>query len=198
LQEHLKFFVRFSPKKRQRRRQADHGGVPQIIKPIEIRIMKNMKRSSASTILAAVVIAAGMQMMNQAMPAMAAQATRVEAAIWAHGELYDTVATDTVFTSPPLHATDVIFSFGGSGLEGQRSVAEAAPGDPDFNGGRWNVMIVTFTAKGKAVHDPDGDGVVNFELTDAEMVLHHAELGHLEIQPAGVYFECPMLPRRAH
>jgi len=159
--------------------------------------MKNMNRRGARAGLAAVLVVAGLHLISQATPALAARATKVEAAIWAHGELYDTVGTDTAFKSPPLHATDILFSFGKSGLEGQRSVAEAAPGDRDYNGGRWNVMSVTFTAQGKAVHDPDGDGVVNFELTDAETVLYHAELGHLEIKPAGVYFECPMIPRRA-
>jgi len=128
--------------------------------------------------------------------AWAAPAGRAADAIWAHDELYGTVATDTNFKSPPLHSTDVIFSFGGSGLKGQRSVAEAAPGDPDYNGGRWNVMLVTFTPMGLAIHDGDGDGMVDFELTNAEQVLAHAELGHFTIEPAGFYFECPLLPSR--
>ncbi len=83
-----------------------------------------------------------------------------------------------------------------SGLEGQRSVAESAPGDPDYNGGRWDVQMVVFTEQGMAVHDPDGDGMVNFELTSAEQVLDHADLDHIIINDANFYFECPLLPRR--
>jgi len=125
----------------------------------------------------------------------AGKATRVADAIWVHDQLYGTVATDTSFRSPPPKSTDIIFSFMDSGLRGQRSVAQYAPGDPEYNGGRWNVMLVTFTDMGKNVHDPDKDGEVNFELTNAEDVLHHAELGHLTIAEPGVYFECPLLPR---
>jgi hypothetical protein len=92
----------------------------------------------------------------------------------------------------------VIFNFMDSGLSGQRSVAEAAPGDPDYNGGRWTVMAVTFTEAGLIVFDPDGDGAVNFELTNAEAVLESAELGLLTIQETGIYFECPLLPRQGN
>ena len=124
---------------------------------------------------------------------VAGRATKVADAIWVHDELYGTVLTDTNFKSPPAHSTDVILNFDGSGLSGQRSVAEVAPGDPGYNGGRWHVYAVSFTEAGLMVHDPDGDGVVNFELTNAEAVLDAAELGHLTISDAGVFFECPLL-----
>ena len=77
---------------------------------------------------------------------------------------------------------------------GQRAVAEAAPGNRDYNGGRWSVKIVVFTPQGIAAHDPDGDGTVNFELTNASAVLDHAGLGHFTIMDTDVYFECPLLP----
>jgi len=126
--------------------------------------------------------------------ALAGGATVVDDAIWASGQLYGTVVTPTTFKSPPPHSTDLIYSFAMSGLTGQRSVAEAAPGDRDYNGGRWRVQMVVFTPLGLSVHDPDGDGVVNFELTSAEQVLQHEMLGHLEIFDANFSFECPLLP----
>lgn len=126
--------------------------------------------------------------------AHAGGAIRVAEAIWANGELYDTVITPTTFRNPPEHSTDIIYSFMISGLEGQRSVAESAPGDTDYNGGRWNVHMVSFTDQGKAVHDQDNDGIVDFELTSAEEVLEHEALGHIEINKADFYFECPLLP----
>ena len=125
-----------------------------------------------------------------------AGATRVAEAIWAHGELYDTVITPTSFVSPPEHSTDTIYNFSMSGLMGQRSVADAAPGDPDYNGGRWIVMLPVFTDLGKQIHDADGDGIVDFELMAADEVASHVALGHIEVFPANFYFECPMLPRR--
>jgi hypothetical protein len=124
---------------------------------------------------------------------LADRATRVEDAIWANDTIYDTIATDTSFISPPEHSTDTLYNFGMSGLAGQRSVSESAPGDRDFNGGRWSVKMVLFTPQGKAVHDPDGDGSVNFELTNAADVLYHASLGHLTIMDTTFYFECPLL-----
>ena len=140
--------------------------------------------------------AVGALMLTQVPTMLADPAGRAANAIWVHDELYGTVATDTAFTSPPPQATDVIFSFANSGLEGQRSVAEHAPGDREYTGGRWNVMVVTFTPLGKTIHDGDNDGEVDFELTNAEQVLHHAELGHLTIAEPGVYFECPLLTSR--
>ena len=125
-----------------------------------------------------------------------AGATRVSEAIWGHGQLYDTVITPATFISPPEHSTDTIYSFDMSGLMGQRAVADAAPGDRDYNGGRWSVQMAVFTDLGKEVHDTDDDGHVNAELTSADQVMMMVDLGHLEVFPANFYFECPMLPRR--
>ncbi|MDF1553178.1 MAG: hypothetical protein P1P84_08960 [Deferrisomatales bacterium] len=129
--------------------------------------------------------------------AAAAPATRVANAIWAHDSIYDTVATDTTFMSPPLHSTDVIYSFMMSGLMGQRSVAEYAPGDREYNGGRWNVQVVVYTPAGLEEFD-DGSGFVTYELTNAEAVEEAADQGLLTIRPANFYFECPLIPNRGH
>jgi hypothetical protein len=125
--------------------------------------------------------------------AHADRAIRVQDAIWANDTLYDTILTDTNFHSPPAHSTDALYNFGMSGLMGQRAVAESAPGDHDYNGGRWDVKLVMFTTAGLAVHDPDGDGTANFELTSAAAVLEHEMLGHITIMDANHYFECPLL-----
>lgn len=145
-----------------------------------------------------VIILAVFVLIAAASAAFAGGATRVAEAIWSDGELYDTIVTPTTFVAPPEHSTDIIYSFMMSGLDGQRSVAESDPGDPDYNGGRWNVQMVVFTAQGIAEHDPDGDGIVNFELTNAEDVIEHEQLGHIIINDANFYFECPLLPRRGN
>lgn len=128
--------------------------------------------------------------------ANAGPAARVADAIWANDELFGTIVTDTTFMSPPLHSTDVIYSFMMSGLAGQRSVADAGPGDADFNGGRWNVHVATFTAQGVYVFDQDDDGYVDEELTNADQVKEAADMGYIILSPANFYFECPLLPRR--
>ena len=52
---------------------------------------------------------------------------------------------------------------------------------------------MTFTTQGKAVHDPDGDGMVNFELTNADAVVHHESLGHITIMDTDISLECPLI-----
>ena len=76
---------------------------------------------------------------------------------------------------------------------GQLPVAEAAPGNPEYNGGRWFTHTVEWTAEGFMAH-----GIVPV-LTSEEDVLYHQGLGHLTITPGSfpggpeVYFECPLL-----
>jgi hypothetical protein len=122
----------------------------------------------------------------------AAPAARGEEAIWADGTIWDTIDTGAHFKAPKNpNSVDKIYVF--MNLQGQRAVAEAAPYERDYNGGRWWVQAVDFTAAGLAVHDPDGDGVANFELTSDDAVLDHMALGHLTIAPTDVYFVCPLI-----
>ncbi len=74
--------------------------------------------------------------------------------------LYRTVATPTDLsgTGAPASTFDAIYSFAD-----QRSVAEAAPGDRGFNGGRWQVHAVEVTDYDAvlAVADLNGNGVLD-------------------------------------
>jgi hypothetical protein len=126
------------------------------------------------------------------MPTVAAG--RVVDAIWANGRIYGTVATPAFFKKAPPHSTDIIYSFDGGGLTGQRSVAEAAPGDSDYNGGRWRVMAVTVTTQGFLVLDLDGDKVIDDEITSSEDLLMYVSAGLLTFMDTGIRFECPLLP----
>ena len=83
-------------------------------------------------------------------------------AFWIDGELYRTVATPTDFsaTGAPASTYDAIYSFAGN----QRNVAEAKPGDRDFNGGRWQVHELAFPsgyAAALASGDVNGNGQID-------------------------------------
>jgi hypothetical protein len=92
------------------------------------------------------------------------------------GERYRTVATPTDFsnTGAPASSYDRIFALG-SGLI---NVAEAKPGDTDFNGGRWAVMPITWHT-------------TPMQLTSAEQVFAWSDAGLLTIGDTPVrLFEC--------
>lgn len=168
------------------------GESPETFKNTTMKMIQRLKLQHISTPIAAIVCTL---LLGSASSVIAGRATVVSSAIWSHGNLYGTVATDTEFKSPPENTTDVLFNFAESGLEGQRSVSEAAPGDRDYNGGRWNVMAVAYTEAGLAFFDDDEDGTVDFELTSAEEVLEAAEMGLITITKANFYFVCPLRPQ---
>ncbi len=96
------------------------------------------------------------------------------------GERYRTVGTPTDFsaTGAPAGSYDHIYALG----EGLANVADAAPGDRDFNGGRWMVLPVTWH-------------VTAVQLTSAEEVMAWADAGRLSIGATPVrMFECPVIP----
>jgi hypothetical protein len=97
------------------------------------------------------------------------------------GDLYRTVGTPTEFSDSgaPDNTFDVIYALG-SGLV---NVAEAKPGDTDYNGGRWMVLAVTWAG-----------GVTPVQLVSAEEVQAYAEAGLLTIGSEPVLeFECPVI-----
>lgn len=118
------------------------------------------------------------------------------AGFWGDGERWGTVVTPAILPSgAPLDSFDGFFVVTNSNNPaGQAPVAEAAPGNPAYNGGRWATQTVTWTAKGFADH-----GTVPV-LTSYADIQFHAGLGHLTIalgSPDGgppAYFECPLVP----
>ena len=114
-------------------------------------------------------------------------------AFYVDGELYRTVGTPTDFshTGAPDHSFDVIYDFGGA----QTNVAEAAPGQPGFNGGRWRVHGVAFNtswAATVAAHDSNGSGDLD---SNEEVEAALADNGASGATDLGVVktFECPVI-----
>jgi hypothetical protein len=110
-------------------------------------------------------------------------------AFYVDGSLYRTVATPTDLpASAPAHSFDTIYDLGGL----QPNVAEAAPGDRDYNGGRWMVHAIAFAdyAAALAAFDADGSGAFD----SAEEV--EAALAAGAATDLGVVkrFVCPAIP----
>ena len=115
-------------------------------------------------------------------------------AIYVNGDLFRTVGTKTDFsrTGAPDASFDTIYQFSGA----QLNVATAAPGDPGFNGGRWQVHLLgwnTDYATTLAAHDSNGDGVLD---TNAEVWGALADHGAGGAVDLGIVkqFECPLIP----
>ena len=114
--------------------------------------------------------------------------------IYVDGVLYRTVGTPTDFsnTRAPDASFEMIYDFGGV----QPNVAAAAPGDPGFRGGRWQVHALSFNtsyAATIAAHDTNGSGNLDsFAEIDAAL----ADPGRGGATDLGVVklFECPVIP----
>ncbi len=81
-------------------------------------------------------------------------------AFYVDGQLYRTVATPTNLpANAPAKSFDTIYEFFGV----QTNVAEAAPGDRDYNGGRWLVHGLEFADYAGAVAAFDANGSGDFD-----------------------------------
>lgn len=125
-----------------------------------------------------------------------AQAKVIPNAIWCDDELFG--VTITPQDVPDEGPFDVIYPFGDSGLLGQRSISDAKPGDTDYNGGRWEVKPVTFTAAGLLAYDQNNDGVIDVELTSDGEVAAGVVMGYLTIGDPVRYFVCPLHPQNGN
>jgi hypothetical protein len=89
------------------------------------------------------------------------------------GQRYRTIATPTDLsgTGAPEHSFDRIYALG----DGLINVAEAKPGDRDFNGGRWMVLPITWNT-------------TPVQLTSDAEILAYADAGLLSIGATPVKF----------
>jgi hypothetical protein len=110
-------------------------------------------------------------------------------AFYADGQLYRTVntPTDLTGTRAPESSFDTIYEFFGL----QPNVATAAPGDPDFNGGRWRVHGLEFADYDAAVAQFDANSSGDFdsaaEVEDALAAGAAVDTGVIKS------FECPVI-----
>lgn len=136
----------------------------------------------ATTIIAGTAALGGMA--TGTALADASDAPALPGRIYADGRMFAT--KDATDLPPPTgnnaHSFDEIFHFT-NGASGQLDVAEAAPGERDFNGGRWSVTVVEWTIADPPVVKSDDE------------VHAHAAMGHIDVIAEGArYFECPVVP----
>ncbi len=112
-------------------------------------------------------------------------------AFYVDGEMYRTVGTPTDFTNTgaPAHSYDTIYA-----IDGQPNVATAAPGDRDYNGGRWQVLPVSFDDYDAAVaaHDANGSG----DLDSDEEIDAAVAAGDAVVGDSVRSFLCPVIRLR--
>jgi hypothetical protein len=137
-----------------------------------------------------IALAAGAAVL--AVPAIG-QAGVTGPAFYVDGDVYRTVGTpsDLSQTGAPAHSFDTIYAFAGAQ---PLNVAEAAPGDSDYNGGRWRVQVVGYAdgesyASALAAFDANGSG--DFD-SDAEV--RAAIVGGVITTTSGPSFVCPVIP----
>jgi hypothetical protein len=126
--------------------------------------------------------------------------------LWGDGDQWGTKVTG-VISNPNEHSLDKLFVVrppsGGSLPAGQLPVSDAAPGNPDYNGGRWWTHVAQWTEAGLQAHGPEMPLLTRYgPADDFESIALHEALGHIEItegSPGGPmappdYFRCPLLP----
>jgi hypothetical protein len=98
--------------------------------------------------------------------------------IYAHDEIYTGVNAPRDL--PNQGKFDAIYVLG----PGMMPVSETAPGDADYNGGRWEVRVVTFT------------GMSPTQFTNAEQIEQAHAAGTIALSDVVRRFECPLIPQR--
>ena len=148
-----------------------------------------MNRQWVSIALALVVVA-GVSSANPGAP-------NFSPALYGDGEVWGTksAATLPAPNGNNNQSFDKLFVIV-NGAPGQLPVAEAAPRNPAYNGGRWFTHTAMWTDEAMAAHDPLP------VLRSYADVQFHQDLGHLAVAPGSPaggppdYFECPLLPVR--
>jgi hypothetical protein len=117
--------------------------------------------------------------------------------IYADGEVWGTKGLSEL-PAPNGHnnkSFDKLFMFV-NGAPGQMPVSEAGPGNPAYNGGRWNAQTVMWTQE--AIDAYGGEDNLPVLMSYGDIHYHHMSedlaiaAGHAAGGPD--YFLCPLLP----
>jgi len=123
------------------------------------------------------------------LPSTDASAGVTGPAFYVDGELYRTVGTPADLPAGPPKSHDVIYALD---MFQAHNIATAAPGDRDYNGGRWEVHAVAFDDYAEALEAFDFNGSNDFDSAD-EL---YAAFDDGAAYDLGIVrrFECPVIP----
>ncbi len=102
------------------------------------------------------------------------------AQVWVDDEVYNSIVTPATF-DPANGNFDELYA-GGGFADGVPLISDSAPGDTDYNGGRWHLNVIKMgvdPAKYASASSVDDLDLSDFESTDT-------------------YFECPLNPVRGN
>jgi hypothetical protein len=129
--------------------------------------MKNQRRNLVLTLVVAALAVGSVALAQLGPPG---------GTIYANDMMFKTVGTPA---NLPNHGKfDTIYVLG----HGLANVADAAPGDMDFNGGRWEVRPVEFL------------NISPTQFTNADDLKAAAMRGEISIGSVVKRFECPLIP----
>lgn len=125
--------------------------------------------------------------------------------VWGDGEQWGTKVTGTFDEPKKKHNLDKFFvitnPITGELPDGTLPVSEAAPGNSDYNGGRWWTHTVEWTQVGIDAHGSPPPLLTRYgPADDPGSIQFHQNLGHLTVSegsPDGSppsFFRCPLLP----
>ncbi len=90
---------------------------------------------------------------------------------------------------------DMLFLVQDEGANVQLPVGEAAPGNPEYSGGRWSVYVAEWDVAPHAVFTfYEEKDAYDIGGVDSQNLAAHIAAGHLTVSSAMFYFECPLLP----
>lgn len=107
--------------------------------------------------------------------------------IWANGELFRSIVTSATFSGDQgnfdaLYVLDPAGTNGNTFAGDYTHLSDSAPGDQDYNGGRWEVFHLKSSVDAGKYDDVSSTSDAAFD--------------HTDWVSQEVYFECPMLPMR--
>lgn len=96
--------------------------------------------------------------------------------VWAGCQHYNTFGTPATFSPTAGSAFDRLFKNPAGFKDGIGAISDAAPGYGDYNGGRWEEMVLK----------PGVDGSKYSNACSVD------DLDMNDFMPSGAYFECPL------
>jgi hypothetical protein len=147
------------------------------------------RNRTAALVVVSMILITGLALANPGKPNFTPQ-------LYADGKAWGTKGAASL-PAPNEHnaqSFDKLFVFTNAPM-GQMPVAEAAPRNPSYNGGRWFTHTATWTTAGATFYM--GNLPI---LTSYGEIKYNMDMGYLMVSagsPAGgppPYFECPLLP----